>query len=555
MEYRVTPIQARRVTVVIGGYEMRRMMLVCVFGAIAFGAIAQQKSVTGKVTYVAAGTIYTSLGRDLGVSDSSMLRIVEGRDTIATLRVTAVSSKSSSCEIVSLMSGRTINIGAVVFATVEVATARAVDPVENATGTMDTSASSAHPTRRVSKAVEEPGAIAFKGRVSVQYNTTQFDISEYNITQPGVVLNLQAKARYIPISFDLYSNLRTLSYGSSSPFGGSAINQSRIYRLVLTFDDSLNRISVGRLSPVGAATIGYVDGAAVSRRVGDFTIGVVGGYQPSFSQRDISTDYKKAGLFISADLRSFTRGTLAMAYARTYFHTAIDREVGSAAMNLSLSNSLFIFANGELDFRRKSGNEYILSPSLTMVYFSANYRVTDQVTLGLGGDASRPVYSFNAIRALPDSLLERRMRSGATVSVSVRLLSTLTVYNAYTPRSSDSRFGAEFSDYASLSLANAGGTGVNVRTNLSINETAFTRSLGYGVNLQRNLAGFVDVTLRFQRQGYTLRKSDTRNNSTTLGVDAIIPIATAVTCFASYEHLDGYGTRSQSLFAELSLRF
>jgi hypothetical protein len=58
--------------------------------------LAGEKPVTGTVTYVAAGTVYTSLGRESGVQDSTLLYVKANGDSIAVLRVLAVSSKSSA---------------------------------------------------------------------------------------------------------------------------------------------------------------------------------------------------------------------------------------------------------------------------------------------------------------------------------------------------------------------------------------------------------------------------------------------------------------------------
>ena len=205
---------------------------------------ADDKLVNGKVTYIASGTIYTSLGRESGVQDSTSLFIVTGKDTAATLRVFAVSSKSSACRVVK--SSRPVAIGDDVSGKVEHVEEKKplADTSKNANGVID----STRPNQRaMPRAAAEKEFFAMQGRVSAQYFTSMYDNTAYNIAQPGIVVNLRGAMRDVPLKLDVYANFRTLSIGNQSPFSKAAVNQSRIYGLSESYDDGENVLSVHRL--------------------------------------------------------------------------------------------------------------------------------------------------------------------------------------------------------------------------------------------------------------------------------------------------------------------
>jgi hypothetical protein len=527
----------------------KSVMWLCL--VIAVGARAEERIVRGSVTYLAGGTVYTSLGRNAGVEDSTLLFIVTNKDTTVLLKIFAVSSKSSACRVLKAL--RPITIGDEVTARIEVAPVRQAD----SSAARQTPSPTQQSFKRTSSlTAPDQGFINLQGRISAQYFTSRYDNSAFNIAQPGVVLNMRGTMRDAPMKFDLYANLRTLSVGNRSPFAQGAINQSRIYGLSLSFDDGENVVSLGRIIPIFAPSIGYIDGALLSRKLGDFTIGATLGLQPDFSLRSVSSDFKKIALF--AQYSSPDRLTLSVsaAYARTYHHSALDREAASVLLNAALAENLFLYANTEMDLRKKSGAEFILSPRLTSAYVNFNYRVARSFSAGVGVDASRAYYSFQSVRSVPDSLLMDDLRSGLSLNFGWSLPGGIMLYDTYTPRNAtNGAFGSEYSNYSSLSFNDVFSTGINIRSNMNLNANQYTSGTGYGISLQRSFAQFVDINLRYQRNGYTVKQTDHRDKSTTIGADLMVFLSRALTFTATYDRLDGYGTKSNSLFAEFGVRF
>jgi len=532
---------------------MKRYVLLLILLATCAGA--QVKVVTGKVTYVVVGTIYTSLGRENGLQDSSLVVVSSKGDTLALLKVYAVSSHSSACRILS--SRGTISMGNDVSASIEIVQKQPVAPdsVNRSVRTQTAGNESlSQPATRV-RIQKGSNFVSVRGRVSAQFYTTRQDFSELNTAQPGVVVSLRGNVRDLPLKFELYGNFRTLAYGRISPFSKHATNQSRLYRLSLEYDDGVNDVSVGRIIPAIAPSVGYIDGAMLSRQFGGVQIGSAIGFQPGYSLWDMDTEFRKFAVFAGYRWGQQQNSMISSAYSRTYYQNHLDRELATAQVNVFSSGGFFLYANSEIDLRTKSGSELRFRPSLTSLYVNLNYRLTDYLTVGVGGDASRPFYTYSLIQNIPDGLLDFRLRSGVNFNISLALPGGLMLYETFSPRNPDASFGREYSNVATLSVVNIFSSGLNIRTNMNLNSNEYTTAQGYGVNLQKNFWSVVDAGIRYQQYDYTVRQISQAYVNRTLGGDILVSLTSALTLTVSYERLQGGGITSRSLFAEFGVRF
>jgi hypothetical protein len=530
----------------------RLIIVLTVLSVLPVGAT--EKLVTGKVTYIASGTIYISLGRQSGIKDSTLVYITQRTDTLAVLKVFAISSSSSACKVVS--ERRPIKIDNVVTAmVVEEERPVTADSLRARASISEATTPSQGILKEGRKESNQKDVLELQGRISAQYYGRFYQTSIMNTAQPGIVLNLRASARDVPVRLEFYSNLRTLSFANASPFSSQAINQSRIYRLSLEYDDGIHAVSAGRIVPSFIASAGYIDGVLVSQRVGSFLVGTMLGYQPGASLREFQTDFKKVALFTQYMASGSASFVFSSAYSRTYFHSGLDREAVSAQVNAFSLANLFVYASTEVDLRKKSGDQLILSPSLTSLFVNVNYRIAQALTVGVGGDASRSVFVFSSIRSIPDSLLERSLRSGMNVSFSLFLPGGFSVSNTYAPRTSKSAFGRDYSNNSSIGIANILSTGIGIRSNINVNANDYTDSFGYGFNLQRHFADLLDLTLRYQEYKYTVKQISQRDRSRTFGADLLLTLSRRLGVLASYDRLLGYGADSHSLFTELTVRF
>jgi hypothetical protein len=530
---------------------IKTISLLCLFFIPCVSA--KERIVSGKVTYLTAGSVYTSLGREMGTTDSLRIIVYRGNDTLAILQVYAWSSKSSVSHI--LERRKQFGIGDSVKTTLPVSTIEeTILPAKQ-----DTSVSSKPKTipSNLSLTVppqESPSLIKMKGRISVQYNTMMSDYSSLDFQQSGLVLNLHGEAPGTPMKFELYGNLRTTARGAAGLFANGSTNDSRIYRMSLEYDDRVNILSLGRIFPAYSSSIGYVDGISVARRFGSITGGFAVGFQPNTSLQMPSTDNKMLLLFTRYQGGDTWKTTADVTYGRVWSDANTEREAVSTLFNLYSPGGVSIYANSEIQLHKASQGNYNGAPVLSLFLCSINYRFSDIITAGVGTDASRPIYTRASTQLIPDSLLDSQLRTGISFNVNLSPWKGIGFYNTYTARSSNEGFGKEYSNSSNIYVVNIGGTGVMVRGNYLLNESGLTNTQGYGMAVQRNLVG-VDCSVRFQQYRSDLQQFDIINSSTTIAIDLTAILSSRLTLFGSLEKLQGSGNTSTSLFLELSMRF
>ncbi len=514
----------------------------------AFGAVrADSARVT--ITYLAGDAVYISVGRNAGVADSSFCFVLERRDTIAVLKVVAMSSKSSVCRIITTR--RPLRVGEAVsvpFVETEAPVAQAATPARDSTlRTSDTLR-----IRKVSPA--QPPALALHGRVNAQYSSVTQSTGGPTLKRPGIVLNLRGALRDIPVKFELYGNFRSLSYGGPL-FGGTSVNQNRIYTLSLQYDDGLNHVAAGRVAQAMIGSAGSIDGVILSRRIDNLTVGVSGGYEPLFTQRSFGSDYRKFSLFSNYTVEGDLPASATVAYTRSFYHSALERDVASAAATITPSGDWFFMAQGDVDLHAKRGDALIAHPSLSNLYSSVRYRISQSVSAGVGVSAWRPTYAFSTVASIPDSQLDHTLRTSPSANVSVLFPSGISVYDTYSTRSSDGGFGKEYSNYSSLNVANLWGQGLSARGSLSFNTTAFARMRGLGGALQRSFLGFADATVRYQWYRYEYTSFTGVTTSKTAGFDLMISAFPALTFWGSLERMMSKDANTTSVFLDIGWRF
>jgi hypothetical protein len=512
---------------------------------------AAEKYVSGEVTYVTSSSVYTSLGRNSGITDSSSLFAVSGRDTFAVLRVQALSSNSSVCRIETRK--REVSVGDRIVGSVLIAEPK-TEPSAGTplvAGTIATPSEPSYPAT----AGRTTGDFEVTGRISGQFFGTFQNEPSYNISQPGVVTKLNVRSTEIPIALDLYANFRNAFYGPDGISSGQVRNQSRIHRLVVDYEDSRYRVSVGRFAPAFIASIGYIDGVMFSASTGRFSIGAAGGFQPAPTQRGMSTDYKKLALFTNYFPGGAAGNRITLAYSRTYYVSELDREATSLSASFALNSSFSLYAHSDFDMRQKEGDTFVLSPRLSQMFLNIRYRVIQSIGLGIGGNATRPLYPYSTLKTLPAEFVDNDLRGGLSFSVYLYLPEGISLSNSYTPRTSRTGFADNYTEYATLTVPNIASSGVVIRTNFNMNANDYTDAKGYGVHLFRNMWQAFDITVRYQEYNSTVRQLNQTTNSSTIGADLLIPFSRMFSVMGTFERLESPGIQTNTVFAELTVRF
>ena len=393
-----------------------------------------------------------------------------------------------------------------------------------------------------------------RGRIGFQYNAMLFDDASLNMQQPGLVVSMRGDMADVPIKFDIYGTMRLSGRNNNAPFSPKATNDSRLYRFSVEYDNQSTIIGAGRILPVYASSVGYVDGVSVAQRMGKFVTGIAIGFQPNTLLQMPTTDMKKILVFTLYQSNDSWNTTASAAYARTWSPIGIEREALSTYVSMYSPNGFSLYATSDIDLRNLSNGINRFSPSLSLLVCSANYRFSDIVTAGIAVDASRPVYSLSSNNTIPDSLLDKELHSGISGNINITLWRSAWIYDSYTIRPAGTGYISEHSNITSFSYNNIIMTGVNFRVNYLINESSFTMMHGYGINIQRNVYD-VDIGIRYQLNRSEIQQVHMTNTTTTLGLDFSAFLTNQLTMMGSFDLMRGLGSTSRSFFVELSWRF
>lgn len=524
--------------------------------AVSSIGLAQTPTPRDTITYISGGVIYASIGSSSGVADSSRLLVLTNGDTIAVLRVFAVSSHSSASHLEK--SSRKLRVGDPVVLAEERGAAQREVPEKHPTPPLVQKTTQPPGPAAVDSTLRRPAVPAFltlSGRLGAQFYTSGYSGSAQRITQPGVIFDVRGTFANPDFKFTMSGNVRSTVYGNLNPFSSASTNRTRIYRMSLDYFDGSNGVSLGRVIPAAAPLIGYVDGLLLSRAFGGFTAGIAGGFEPDFYQRTVSSDFRKFAIFTSYQAGTPLQFNGSLAYARTYMHTALDREVMSGSVFSFPMRDLTFTAQSEVDFRRKAGDILELKPALTSLFANVSYRVTDFLSAGAGMTAFRPYYSFSTVVGIPDSLLDRTLQSGASLSANLFLPGGVSLFNSYTPRSSVDGFGKEYLNNAAVSVSNLFGRGITVRGTTTSNKTAGTRTTGFGGSVQSSILSIVAWTLRYQEYRYAIRQTEQITNSHSLGADLNVFLGRSLAMWGTVERFTGFGAGGYSVIGEIDWRF
>jgi hypothetical protein len=507
----------------------------------ASGLAGSGDSPGGTVTYVSGEVYYISLGSKEGMEDSLLVAVVAGGDTVATLKIFAVSSKSSACTMVSGKRaprvGDAVGIPAMpappaIAGTDSTVPGTAVEPGPGL------SAESVSPTRAAPanrRESQTPPAFRIGGRMTAQYQTYLMDASPGSITQPSVSLSMRGEARDRPVKFEFVGSLRISVTGASAPFAGSSVNRSRVYRLYLEYNDGDNRFGAGRLLPSAGLPAGYIDGLVLGRRIGPLEFGVAAGYEPDFTQRSFSADRKKVMVYAGTGNAGGAGWSLNAGFAKTFLHSSPERSVASASAFFAPSTIFSFNAQTEVDFLNMKNSRAVTRPKLSSLLATMNYRIAGALTLGAGVTAWRPVYPLSFLAGIEDSLVDSRLWVSPTVSLRIATVGGVSLQESYSPRSTPEGFGREYFNNLTIGFTDVLGSGVGVRASQTINRSSIASTTGYGASLRRTVWTTVDAGLGYRYYRAVFDREQDPSSTRSLTADLSFPLGPVLFFMASGE--------------------
>jgi hypothetical protein len=517
---------------------------------------AQTSVVRGKITFITAEYVYTTLGRNDNLRDSMRVAVLSRTDTVAVLRVAALSSKSSACTLIS--SKRKPVVGDSVVALIS-AEKKSIDStgiahIPGAPAVPPTGRTGINVTEK-KKSEATPAWLKLQGRISAQYFALYFDEKTLDQKTPGMSVNLRGSFTGSSLSFQMSGNFRSIIRDASVIAPGQSSNQTRIYSASIDYNDGENLISVGRVSPPFSPFLGSVDGGYAAHTFGPLTFGLSGGFEPYRIPGIAFTDQKKFALF--AGYQSTDHRTLlgSVTYSRSYYQTTLIREVLGGMVTCMPTDLVYFTIQSEFDLRTKLNDQLSMKGKLTSILANVNVSVLRGLSFGVGVAAWRPTYFFPSIQPLANNFVDLTLRATPTFTANCSLIRGVYVSNSYSPRTSDSAFGKEYMNNSSIQFSDFLGSGVHWGATYTLNATSLSDSKGYNVNAQRELFRGAQIDLRYQTNRYTMRPLVQTIDSHDVAGTLMLQIFQQASFWIGVDRYTGNSNPFTSINTELSYRF
>ena len=392
------------------------------------------------VTYLAGRSVYISAGRDDGLREGAELDVVRRGTTAGRLRVTVLSSRRASCEIVAAGDSLAVTVGDsvrfVVGRTAGDPVARRLTEADSSVGGRRANVDSASDTAS-SAPRSFPGerrtlrALGLRGRVGVRYLVVaQSDSGALRFTQPAADIRIDGQriaGSPIDVSIDARGRRTYQSRGDAAT--PQVDTRTHVYQLSASVHmNGGGRVTVGRQLTEAFANVSLYDGISAQIARQRWGTGLFAGTQPAAATMGFATDIKEFGAYVQAhgDASQTARWTTTLGAIGSYHASDPNREFVFTHLAITTSRAS-LYAVQEIDYNRgwkTAAGEPTLQPTSTFV--SAQVRPSDALTVYAGFDSRRNVRLWRDLVS-PETEFDDRFRRGVWGGVLVRAARHLRV--------------------------------------------------------------------------------------------------------------------------------
>ncbi len=496
----------------------------------------------GSVTYVSGSSAYIGVGRERGVQAGDTVTFMRRGVAISAGTVAAVSARSSVVPIAG--DGTKVSIG-------DSVTIRSWRRPEPAAGTPGGR------TRAAGSLMEPPGV---SGRAALQYFGTRDGNAGMASSLPAVLLQLSVPALFgTGVTFTFHGRA-TRELGGPEPLMASRSRSNvRVYELAFSSQAPGNRFgfSLGRVTSRYVAGLGPVDGAEAFVRAGNLTAGVLGGFQPDYSNSGLDMHRQKAALFVNYGWRrgQNSGGDVSLAYGRIMFNGRLDRDFLYLQSSTRLGGAFFLYQSTEVDVMGLEGETRKGKPRLTNTFVSASYAPLAWLTVDAGYDATRAVYYLESMNLRSDTLLDNTLRQGIRGGVAVRLPLRIQLGARVHVRPAVAELPPSRTVVGTLRMANIAGTGASLGVQASDIRGVYATGLNVSAHAEYGFASGTVISAAAERYGYTLLRSEDRQTSTTASIMAHTMIGRRWYILGGIDQVWENNRSLQRVFGEIGIRF
>jgi len=456
------------------------VLLVLFVCGISIGE-AQEIFLQGTVSYISGQNIYVKFESTEGIENGDTLFVKTQDVPVPALIVQHHSSISCLCTAIG---DRTFKVNDVLLHKNKVEPVPVVIPEVQDVADVDLNQQIITSREQVSK---QTNTQDFSGRLSVSSysnisNQTD-DSHRFRYTFSSVLSNV-ANTK---LSLETYLSF-THKLNEWDMIRQNLNNGLKVYDLSLKY--ALNEKSavwLGRNINPNVANVGAIDGIQFEYGFGNMFAGAVAGSRPDYEDYGYNFDLFEYGVYFGqgAKLKNgFVKSSIAFFEQKNNGNT--DRRFMYFQHTNTLLKNLTLFSSVELDLFKLENDKPVNTVSLTALYFSLNYRVSQKLSLSGSYDNRKNVIYYETFRNFADEVLQQASRQGVRLRVNYKpfyywLLGVNggTRFSENDPRPTNTVNG--FVTWTKV-------PGINASLNLSANlmQTAYLDGQIYGARLSKN---------------------------------------------------------------------
>lgn len=529
------------------------LVLAALLGAVH--AHAQERR--GAVTYVTSTTVYADLGRRDGFMEGDTL-LVRGQrgDSTAVLLVAHIATRSLAATY--LLQRGEVRQGDAVTGIPHIAPVVADTTARAVATTTDMPAPASMPLLPRVTPVE---GTRVQGRFSLQYSLMQNDATpQLDFSQPGAVISFNAAGiAGAPLDFSWYSNHRYDARTAEALSPADPRMRHRIYECSARYGDAAAAASLtaGRFVPAIVGGIGTIDGALAAMHRGPWEVGAAIGAQPGYYDSRVSLADPKGAAYVAytdGDAK-IARYQGALAYAQIYRSGALDRGYAWLVNNLSMEGGrITLYQSMSVDMYDAGEGGGTLSPHLTDMYLSGNWRAATWLSVTGSYATMRNVYYLRSTQGLPAASFrpnrQQSVQLGAGANIPGGMYLALT--GQLRAREEDPRLAPAV--YARYSFSDLFETGMTLFLTGGYTDNIYNTSSVYSIEVTRDLFQKLYAALRAQRQSYSYDGGARRIDRMSLGTDLYFRLTTQLFLSLSGEIAHESTATTQRVYMEATYR-
>jgi hypothetical protein len=343
-------------------------------------------------------------------------------------------------------------------------------------------------------------------------------------------------------------------------------NGLKIYSLALNykFNDN-NQVWLGRKINPKISNIGAVDGLQYEAKLKSFTLGVVAGFRPDYTNYTFSTKLPQFGAFVSHDKKGKNgnmQNSFALFEQRNGSFT--DRRFAYFQHSNSLVKNLYFFGSIEADLYKKindsvNGQPHSTidnSPRLSNMYFLLRYRIVKPLSVSLSYSSRTNIIYYETYKNIIERLLNEESTQGLMAQINYRPIKYMTIglKSSYRVKKTDNNPTENAYAYITYSRLPF----INASTTISATwmQTAYLTGNIYSINFSKDfMAGSLYGGVGYRYVDYSFYSGEMTQKQHLAEVNVTMRITKKLYSSMNYEGTFEKGTNFHHVYINLTQRF